>query len=86
MPGPAGADHLVLRGLLLAAGVAGDDVPDAFEPFEHRLDAPEAAAGENRRLEVTGRGARRVAGRLRELAGRGRMGQEGHAPARPRSD
>ena len=51
MPGAAGADHLVMRGILLAAGIAGHRLRDALGVLIDRLHAPEAAAGQHRRLQ-----------------------------------
>ena len=42
------ADHLVMRGRLLAAGIARHGVDDALDMLEHALNAPEAAAGQHR--------------------------------------
>src|SRR5262249_58950301 len=42
--GRAGTDRLVLRGSLLAAGVAGHSARHAIDVLEHALHAPETAA------------------------------------------
>ena len=62
VPGALGADHLVVRGFLGAAGIARDRAGDALGVLKHRLHAPEAAAGENDGLR---RGAGRRGGILR---------------------
>ncbi len=52
----AGADEVVARVLLVAAGIAGHRFGDALGVLVHRLDAPEAAAGDHRGLQALGRG------------------------------
>jgi hypothetical protein len=56
MTGGAGFDHLVMGRALFAAGIARDRAGDALDVLEHALDAPEAAAGQNRRFQVAARG------------------------------
>ena len=51
MAGAAAADGLVVGGLLFAAGIAGHGVGHALDVLEHRLHAPEAAAGKHRGFE-----------------------------------
>src|SRR5580704_17354658 len=56
VPGPAGADRLVLCGVLGAAGIARDSVGHTVDMLEHTLHAPETAASDNRDLGArTGR-------------------------------
>jgi hypothetical protein len=50
--GGAGGDLLVGRVGKVAAGIAGDGIDDPFGMLEHRLHAPEAAAGEDRDRHV----------------------------------
>ncbi len=54
MAGRSGPDQLVLGGRGGAPGIAGDHAPDPLDVLEHRLDAPEAAAGKHGRLEAAG--------------------------------
>jgi hypothetical protein len=54
MAGHAGADQLVASRFLRAAGVAGHRLDHAFDALEDALHAPEAAAGEHRRLHAAG--------------------------------
>ena len=75
VPGAAAADLLVLRGRLLAAGIAGHRAGHAVDVLEHALHAPEAAAGENdgRRRGLAGRLVERRRGKdVRGLGGRRR--------------
>jgi hypothetical protein len=50
MAGRPAADPLILRGVLLPAGIAGDGVGDAVHMLEYALHAPKAPAGEDGRL------------------------------------
>src|ERR1700691_4828506 len=48
--GPFGADHLVMGGFLLAAGIPGYGVDDPLGMLENTLHAPEAAIRQNQAL------------------------------------
>jgi hypothetical protein len=45
MESPLAADAVVGGVTTRSAGIAGNDIVDALQPLEHRLHAPEAAAG-----------------------------------------
>src|SRR5580693_6344509 len=48
------ADHLVMRGLLLAAGITGHGLSDAFGVLKHALNTPEATAREHNGFKCLG--------------------------------
>ena len=60
VPGHAGADHLVVRRLGVAAGVARHGLGHALDVAVHRLDAPEATARENGGLRSLDRSRRNI--------------------------
>lgn len=68
MPGAAGTDRFVVRGIGGAAGVTGGGGKHAASMLEDGLHAPEAAAGENGDLLTTRGGDGIVHGGLRESA------------------
>ena len=70
MAGRARADLLVARLLHGAAGIAGDGALDAVDVLVDGLDAPEAAAGDDRGLEA-------APGRLVDCRRRKRHGRFG---------
>ncbi len=67
----------------MAAGVPGHRFGHAFDVFEHALNAPEAAAGKDRRLR-TRTGRRHINRRRRQRSGRilGLAGISGTATAK----
>ena len=50
MSGIAGADHIIVSGRRVAAGMSRNDLVDARNLLEHGFHAPEAASRENGRL------------------------------------
>ena len=70
MPRPPRAHLFVGGGPLVAAGISGHRLAHALHMLEHRLNAPEAAAGEHHLL-LRGRRIRRLAERRRRQRHRG---------------
>ena len=74
MAGRAGADQFIARVFDGSAGIAGENLPYAFDMLENALHAPKAAAGEHRgflaawrRGRGIDRGRRRQNGRFLRL-------------------
>ncbi len=80
--GRLGSHHLVVRGRLAAARVAGDDLGHPLDVLEHALHAPEADPGEHRGLGTGrlggGRVDRRRGNHLVDGVGTQLAGRQGH--------
>ncbi len=61
--GAAGADHLIMRRLFVAAGIAGDGRGHPLGMLKHRLHAPKAAACQHHGLHTGARRRWRIHGR-----------------------